>query len=658
MTPSNPHMLIQKSPTHWVYDYETLSNCFVAVFQHYKDEHLTKVFQVWKGQNDAVAFIDFLKQTESGKQWQIGFNNIAFDAQITHYILKHEEKFKKMTGQAFARHIYKYAQEVIRRSEEREFQDFSPKKMSIMQVDLFKMNHWDNKAKICSLKWLQYAMDWVNIEEMPIDHTTEITSKDQVEQIIKYCLNDVRSTARVLHHSKGRLSTRMALSKEYGLNLYSASEPKLAKEIFGQILTKELGLEPGDLKRMGTKRDHIVLADCILPCIAFKNPVFQQVLDYMKSKVITETKGALEYEMEYKGVKSKYGLGGLHGARGAGIYEATPGYKIITSDVVSFYPTMAIEHNLSPEHLPKKEFCKIYKDIFDARVLIPKSDPRNYIYKILLNSTYGLSNEMNSFFYDPKFTMTITINGQLMLTMFYEMILERIPGAVPLMQNTDGVEFMIPASYEQEYLKISKEWEAITKLKMEHDNYSKMIIADVNSYIAVYTNGKTKAKGRFEFAPMDRKDVETLHKDKSFLVIPKAIYEYFINGVKPEDYLESNKNIFDYCAGVRAKGPWRFVSMQIQSGVLKTTQMNKIVRYYMSKSGCKLIKRHQLDGRESQVEAGMFLQTVVNDVSTIVDKDFDELGINKEYYLQQIYKEIHNVNDQVTRLFTQLEMSF
>ena len=68
----------------------------------------------------------------------------------------------------------------------------------------------------------------------------------------------------------------------------------------------------------------------------------------------------------------------------------------------------------------------------------------NYVYKIILNSTYGLSNDKNSFLYDPQFTMFITVNGQLTLMMLYEMIMTRIPEATALMQNTDGVETIIP----------------------------------------------------------------------------------------------------------------------------------------------------------------------------------------------------------------------
>ena len=111
----------------------------------------------------------------------------------------------------------------------------------------------------------------------------------------------------------------------------------------------------------------------------------------------------------------------------------------------------------------------------------------NYVYKIILNSTFGLSNDEKSFFYDPELCMRITINGQLTLMMLYEQIMERIPGAVALLQNTDGVETMIPRESLSTYMEICKEWEENTGLELEHDEYDQLVLADVNNYIGVNT---------------------------------------------------------------------------------------------------------------------------------------------------------------------------
>ena len=148
--------------------------------------------------------------------------------------------------------------------------------------------------------------------------------------------------------------------------------------------------------------------------------------------------------------------------------------------------------------------------------------------------------------------MQITINGQLTLMMLYEMLAERIPNCVPLMQNTDGLEMTIPEEYKDKYLEICAEWETITNLKLEHDQYSKLILADVNNYIAINMEGKTKCKGRFEFENL------ALHKNKSNLIIPKALYNYFVKDIPPERTLTENRNIYDYCSGIKSKGDWEF----------------------------------------------------------------------------------------------------
>jgi len=627
--------------THWVMDFETLSNCFVAVFVHYITDE-TKVFVVHELRNDFKELVEFLEHNAANNEWHISYNGLAFDSQITHYILQHKKVFLKNHPETNARLLYDYAQKTINKQNDLLFNDYPSWKMSIKQIDLFKMNHWDNPAKSSSLKWIQYSMDWENVLEMPIHHSETITTIQQIDEIITYCINDVLSTKKIMTLCKDQIALRQTLTNEYAVDLYSASEPRISKELFSYFLTKKLNWDKKDLREMRTNRHEIVLKDCILPQIEFKTPVFQSVLDYFKSKTVVETKNALNFSIEHKGVKTDYGLGGMHGAANPGIYEAKPGWIIMTSDVTSYYPNLAIKNGFTPAHLPAKDFLEQYEWFFEERKLIPKSDPRNYVYKIILNSTYGLSNDANSFLYDPMFTMQITINGQLWLSKLYEMLSTGIPEGIPIMQNTDGLEMMIPSHYKEKYFEICREWEEMTKLNLEHDEYIKLILRDVNNYIAVYKNGKTKCKGFFEY-----KDL-ALHKNKSFLVIPKAVYEYLVNGIKPEDYLEQNQNLYDYCGAVKSKGGWNFVERKIENGQYITTDLQKINRYYISEQGVKIVKVHN-DNREIQIEAGRWMQTVCNDIKPFLNVPFENLDINKQYYLEKIYKEIENVTIQISK---------
>jgi len=259
--------------------------------------------------------------------------------------------------------------------------------------------------------------------------------------------------------------------------------------------------------------------------------------------------------------------------------------------------------------------------------------------------------------------------------MLYEQIMERIPGAVALLQNTDGVETIIPREHIDLYMEICKEWEDKTNLNLEHDEYQKLVLADVNNYIGVnnfvevditkwrelkqsqphylykvdkdkFSFAPVKLKGRFDFYNLQ------LHKNKSKLVIPKAIYYYFVHDVLPEDYLDKNKNILDYCIGGKSKGDWKQVARYLKDGSFVEDELQKINRYFISTAGKKVIKVNKNDGREIQLESGQWLQTIFNKME--VEPKWENYKINKSYYMQAIESEINSiitVNNNQLKLF-------
>lgn len=647
----------------WVVDYETLSDCFLAVMEEYKTDEV-HVFTIGRLRNDLPKLLDFFRQNIRNKEWHITFNGLAFDSQITEYIIQNHVKLSKLGGVAVAEKIYSKAQDCIQRSNAREFQEWSENKLSIKQIDIFKLNHWDNPAKSSSLKYIQYTSDWHNIQDMPIDHTESVTTVEQLKTIAAYCRNDVASTKYIaMDKSLKQIELRGVLTKQYGVNLYSASEPRIAKELFLLFLSQKSNIPAKQMKKLRTFRKSIQVRRILLPYLNFKTPAFKKMLFTFQHLIINavNTKKAFEYKLKYRGVETKMGLGGIHGAK-KGIYEEGNGMIIMTSDVVSYYPNLAIRNKWAPAHLPQKEFSELYEWFFDERRKISKKDIRNYVYKIILNATFGLSIDKHSFLYDVELGMKITINGQLSLMMLYEMIAEEVPGCIPLMQNTDGVEMMIPEKYKDLYLDICKRWEGFTKLELEHDQYQKIIIPDVNNYVAIgklkevtieefkdlqkenphnvfiqkdghFFTAKTKCKGRFDFYEL------ALHKNKSFLIIRKALFYYFVHGIEPEQYLKENRNIFDYCAGVKAKQPWTFIETGIENGNFFEKPLQKTVRYYCSKRGNKIMKINKVDGRKQNVEkAGQ--QIVFN---VYEEKPWEDYGVDDLFYLKKIRKEIQGL---------------
>ena len=635
---------------HWVHDYETLSNCTVCVFEHFKED-IRKIFVIHTLRDDRKELLEFLAQNKKNKEWHISFNGLAFDSQITEYIMR-EKNIMKMTPEEVANAIYAKAQDTINRSNNNEFVQFPEWQLHHGQIDLFKLNHWDNPARRSSLKWLQYAMDWPNVQDMPIHHSSKVQYLSEINMIIEYCINDVRSTKALLHLSKPLLDVRSSIKSKYGLKCYSYSNTKMGSELLLKLYCDATGQDPREVKQYRTQRGSIPIKDILFPYIQFQSLDFIGFHEMLKDKVITNTKKDFKYTLKYKGYEFEYGAGGIHQCIETGIYKADDRFIIKDLDVASLYPSIACENHMFPVHLGQ-DFFKVYKnDLVDVRLAEKRKKEGKDMaiiegFKEAANASYGNSNSQYSWLYDPQYTMQTTINGQLLITMLVENLLINIPEAQLLQTNTDGATLRFPKEDLVKYEEICKAWEKITNLTLEFADYSAMYIWDVNNYIAQYTSGKTKCKGRFEWEELQNHKVTHLYKNKSHLIVAKALFNYFINDIPPEKYLVENRNIYDYCAGIKIKGDWKFVqSCYTPQGMVEKT-LQPTLRYYISTKGCKIIKRNTSDGREIQVEAGKWLQQEFN---LYQEKKWDDYNVDDSYYLEEIYKEINNITPKINQL--------
>jgi DNA polymerase elongation subunit (family B) len=209
------------------------------------------------------------------------------------------------------------------------------------------------------------------------------------------------------------------------------------------------------------------------------------MLDWFKQQSITETKGVFKnLKATVNGFDFVFGLGGIHGSMESVVVESDDEYAIIDLDVTSYYPNLAIVNGFHPEHLGK-QFCSIYKHLFEQRKQYPKKSAENAMLKLALNGVYGDSNSEHSVFYDPQFTMSITLNGQLLLCLLAEALFE-IEGIQLVQVNTDGLTVRIPRSEKPRLDFASFMWQEQTGLQLEEAFYKRMFIRDCNNYIAEY----------------------------------------------------------------------------------------------------------------------------------------------------------------------------
>ena len=465
----------------WVYDLETYKNCFTAAFEH-AEYPLRVSYEISQYRNDGpdlLAFLYWLKQTSARL---VGFNNVGFDYPVLHQLIK--------MGVGDYNALYAKAQAIITAEDRDKFVHLvKPSEYYIPQVDLYKIHHFDNAARSTSLKVLEFNMRSESIQDLPFPVGIDLTP-DQVTVLRQYNAHDVAQTKKFYHHSKGMLAFRDELTKKYTRDFTNHNDTKIGKDYFVMELEKAgvacYDYSPGKGRTpRQTPRPTIALADAILPWITFNEPEFQRILDWFKSQTITETKGVFkDLVAKVGGLDFVFGTGGIHASVDREMVTADDEYTIIDLDVTSYYPNLAIKNGFYPEHLGQP-FVHIYNTLFEQSKSYDKKSAESAMLKLALNGVYGDSNNKFSVFYDPLFTMRITLNGQLLLCLLAEQLLA-IDGLRVLQANTDGTTVRLKRDQEPLLNDIVNRWSKHTGLTLESARYKMMAISDVNSYLAVY----------------------------------------------------------------------------------------------------------------------------------------------------------------------------
>jgi hypothetical protein len=382
---------------YWVYDYETYYNCFIAVYESLTSDE-RHIFIIHKSKNQLIELIDFLKQNIINKDWHLGYNCLAFDSQITEYILDNYERLEYATEDEITLELHKYGNYVIKKSDSKEFLDYPEFKLQIQNVDVYRINHWDNQNKRSSLKWIQFSMDWENIEETPHDFRTPVETQEELNSVINYCINDVASTKKIFKLSVNAINLRLSLQHKYKINCINYSNTKIGSELLLKLYCDKTGYDKKEIKNKGgTKRTYINLKDIIFPYISFTTTPLQKLLLELKELTIYNTKGDFSKIFKYKNCEFNLGLGGLHQSQDSSIYLSNDEFIIIDADVASLYPSIAVINKMYPKHLGP-QFYEVYKnDIVDVRLAEKaKKDKGDKAiiegFKESANASYGIKN--------------------------------------------------------------------------------------------------------------------------------------------------------------------------------------------------------------------------------------------------------------------------
>jgi len=475
-----------------VYDIETLPNVFTLAAELLNDG-VSSVWEISHQRDDRQALMQWFNYLATTQTAMIGFNSIHFDYPVIHWLFNNPH--------ATVEQIYEKAMSIIR-SDDRFGHTIWDRDRFAPQIDLFKLHHFDNRAKTTSLKALQINMRSPTVVDSPVEFGTHLTREQIDRDLIPYNRHDVQETKRFAHHSMSAINFRIGLIPQFGIEVLNFNDTKIGEKMLEQRLGDDVCYDrsTGRKQKRQTPRYRIALSDVIFPYVRFNNPEFQRVLDFMRAQVLTpddlddpdapiKTKGVFSgLSANVGGVQFDFGTGGVHASVSSQRFTASDEWLIRDIDVVSLYPSIAIVNRLAPAHLGDA-FVAAYGSLPAERKEWQKRKGKKCVeansIKLAGNGAYGKSNSKFSFLYDPQFTMTITINGQLMLCMLAEWITS-VPTVQIIQVNTDGITYRIHRDYLAQAQALEKQWEAYTCLTLESCFYSRMWIKDVNNYIAEY----------------------------------------------------------------------------------------------------------------------------------------------------------------------------
>lgn len=634
-----------------VYDIECLSNLFTYT-GYCRQTKIYHQFVIHSLKNDYSELIEHLSQKEL---IMIGYNNDEYDYPILHHLINHKEQYQNLSGHELSQRIYQKSQEIINT----QFSTVAEWNKHIPQIDLFKIWHYDNLAKLTSLKALEIALNLPLVEDMPYNHTYWITTTEEIDEVLSYNKNDVDATNEFLnvtlgntnlplYSGKNKLELRLAIKKKFKVNGLNFNDIKLGTELILKLYCEKFKINPKDVRKLKTPRKEIYLKDCLPQWMQFKTNKFNSLINKFSNTIIYngETKGKVNFSVIYHGIKIDYGTGGAHACIKPGVYDSDDEFGIYDLDIDSLYPMLGITQELYPEHLGPG-FLDIYYGEIVSKRLEEKKKPkkeRDFVivegFKLAANGSYGKTNEEKSWLYDPLYTMKTTISGQIFISMWAEYICENIPQVTILQINTDGITFRLPKKYKEKLLNLSDEITTRCKLTYEMNEYDKMVIRDVNNYSARYTDGNIKHKGDFEIN-------KELHKDPSMKIVPIALEKYFFENVLIKETIINHSNIYDFCLRLKVnKGASAMYKTINEDGRLNVQILSKNTRYYISNRGGILYKQfatNQISGINVGYSSILF--------NKYIEKSMIDYNINYQFYISECNKIINQIESKQLTLF-------
>lgn len=320
--------------------------------------------------------------------------------------------------------------------------------------------------------------------------------------------------------------------------------------------------------------------------------------------------------------------------------------RLLKNKVVrgSLYPSVTIVENICPLHIGD-EFVKELVLSRDTRFKLKAEGkgktPEANTLKLRLNSAVGKFSSKFSFLRDDLANLKVCLTGQLLLVLLIEKL--HIAKFKVISTNTDGIITIIPESKYAEYISIVDNFALEFGYEGEYNEYTIFAQRDVNNYIAIQIDGKSKLKGIFD-------NTIYLTKGYTYPVIKNILrkyyetYSYTANEFTIKErilsLLENNTDIYDFCVAQK-------IGKQF-TVYYGDDEIQHSVRAYVSLDGKEITKRKIIKDKKTGLDK-ISSTTILKDRKMTLFNDYFHLdkisdyNIDYDFYVDNIFKIIKKI---------------
>lgn len=581
----------------FIYKFEAYNDVFSAVFFDL-DSRVYLSFEISNRRNMSKKLKRFLL---SGIQL-VGFNNLNFEYPIIHEMLtsRHEE----------------FSSEWIRvKVKDAIAKRITYKSHIVPQLDLYQMNGYYTLKN--PLKSLQLAMNWEWVSDLPFKEDWLVVA-GKMGQVIDYCRDTVDFIYLLYQNSLETIGFRGEMEETTPLKVMNWSDMMIGERLNVMNFQRLSGKQYKDFKSLRTTADRFDMSSIISPSIVFKTEQLKQFLDELKLLEFDNNQ-TVSIPIVMGKLHLRFSKGGLRSEETSGIVNNERGF-LEERDVFSMHGSTIVNEGLFPRHLGPK-WTEMVSEMLELR--FKSEGMEKAFYKKQLNAcTYGKLGDSDSWQFDEITKYRTTINGELKMLMLIEEL--QAAKAEVISVNTDGLVIHYGLWEKKAVDEVFERWTSTHGYRMSIDSYKKIWQLNINNYMVELKDGGFLKKGIFS---TDR----GIDKDGSKKIVGIALFNYFVKGVNTIDTISNHKNIYDFCIGRKSEGRKFHILEGSESKELK----HSVIRYFISKKGCKLFEEIN---DVLQIEKGY-------EVSMLMDvKKEDSYDVNYNYYVSQCANVINVVS--------------